>query len=248
MTTTVHAIKTYAEKIKKVVANHFFRSNEKFRVATVVTWRGRVVATTNVDEESVRAIPELGGSILDKIMLFKTADTAPVVFPQQSELETILKAEAPYFARKLLNYKVPENLKSESRFGVRPYHDASLLIAAEHSSSTGPFLGLLKAWKKDHFERHPNRAYWEGPTYELHRELAAEDMQVGMLRRHDTGWIDRQLSGLKNKGHRIECVNAASRIWKIYRDLEETPASPPLPPQSQSPNKPNRYSKKETAL
>jgi hypothetical protein len=249
MTTTLTAMRTYSERIKKLVANHSFRSNEKFRVATVVTWLGRLVATTNVDERSIRSIPDLAGSILDKIMLFRTADATPVVFPEQSELAGILKSEAPYFARKLLNYKIPESLQAEARFGVQPYHDPSLLIAAEHSSSTGGFLSLLNCWKKSYFEHNPNSAFWEGPTYELHRELAVEDHQVGMLRRHDTGWIDGQLATLKGKGHRIDCVNATSRIWKIYRDSEDAPPPPPETiPRSESPNKPNRFCKKETTL
>lgn len=231
MTSALSPMRMFAEKMKKMAANRSFRANEKFRVATMVTWQGRLVVTLNVDEESIRAIPDLGGSILDKVMLFRTSDKAAVEFHEQAEMVNILAAEAPYFARKLLDFKIPEYCRDKARFGVKPYWDPSLLRAAEHSSSTGGFLEILESWKESYFKDSPE-VFWEGTAFQLHNLLAGPDW-AGQLRRHDSAWVGRQLAALKSKGHRIDCANGKTRRWKIYRDdgqNETVPAAPETPP------------------
>lgn len=222
MTSAVASMRMFAEKMKKMAANRSFRANEKFRVATTVKWQGRLVVTLNVDEESIRAIPDLGGSLLDKIMLFRSSDRAAVEFLDQPAMERILATEAPYFARKLLNFKIPESCKDKARFGIKPYYDPSLLRAAEHSSSTGGFLEILESWKESYF-KGSSEAFWEGTASQLHNLLAGPDW-AGQLRRHDSAWIGRQLSALKGKGHHIDCENGKTRRWKIYRDDGENEA------------------------
>ena len=216
-------LRQFSESIKKLTANRKFRSNQKFRVATVVEWMGRIIITCNCDEESIRAIPDLSGSILDKISLFRTADIT-VKFPEEAEKRAILDRELPYLARYALDYEIPAHCRTEdTRFGVKAYHEESLKRTAELSSNTAAFKEILEDWKKIYAEE-TKAAFWEGTAYQLFRELNAVGHNFA-LRRFDVATVARQLVALKNKGDdSLECDDAEgqSRKWRIVFEKPTT--------------------------
>jgi hypothetical protein len=219
-TTQITTKRRFSEAIKKMAANRYHRCHEKFRMPVRVEWQGRIIVTCNRDEESIRAIPDLSVSILDKLMLFRAADKPAVKFLTQEQMEALLKKELPHLARYLLAYQIPEHCRGEARFGVPAYHEASLIATAERSSLTSGFLEILEAWKKSHA---PDREFWEGSAYDLQKEILEMDQQAFVtLKSYGGDVIGRQLSALKNKGHKIECSDGGNtRLWKIFFDPDQ---------------------------
>ena len=219
-TTANDTLRRFAEAIKKMAANRNFRSNEKFKVATPVNWQGRLIITCNPDPESIRAIPDLTGSIEDKISIFRTAKEATVHFPPQAELEALVARQLPYYLRWLLDYKIPDHCRTtDQRFGgIRSYIEPSLRRTAEQSSLTSAFWEIIELWKPLYREE-THKEMWEGTSLELHRALSSVIHSWAVLKNFPHGTISRQLSTLQSKGaHGIECdegLNGSPRRWKI---------------------------------
>jgi hypothetical protein len=185
----------------------------------MVQWQGRVIVTCNRDEQSIQVLPDLENSILDKIMLFKTADKT-VEFPEPEELEEIFQRELPFFARFLLDYKIPPHCKGDSRFGVKSYHEVSLVQTALQSSATAEFSEILEDWKEWYFaiEEYKEIKFWEGTAYKLKKEISHDQQGEAAMRGYGRGAVGRALASLKNKGEGIDCGDVnRKRIWRIYR-------------------------------
>jgi hypothetical protein len=228
--------KKFSGMIKAMAANKKFRYHAKFRIPLMVEWHGRVIVTLNRDPESILVLPELESSILDKIMLFKTADET-VEFPEQSELESILQRELPFFARFLLDYKIPEHCKGKSRFGIKPYHEASLFQTAQQSSPAAGFLEILDDWKARYFTGNDSqREYWEGNAYQLHKEICGHLDARDAMRTYSVNLVRRALATLKNQGQPIECRDALQRIWRIYSPKSKALVAPTTKPTTNGSN------------
>jgi hypothetical protein len=209
----------FSEMIKRMAANRTFRYHAKFRIPLMVQWQGRVIVTCNRDEQSIQMLPDLENSILDKIMYFKAADKT-VDFPAPAELEAILQRELPFFARFLLDYQIPEQCKGDARFGVKAYHEASLVQTAEQSSLTAEFSEILEEWKNWFFdiEENKEKKFWEGTAYQLKKSISFDPQDATALRGYGRGGVGRALASLKNKGAPIQCRHEKSKcIWRIYR-------------------------------
>ncbi len=211
--------RVFSEMVKRSAANSTFRYHAKFRVAQMVEWLGRIMISLNCDEESIRKLPDLDISIKDKLMLFRTADKT-IVFPDRSELKKIVDRELPFFARYLLDWVIPEHCKGTSRYGVAPYHEASLVESARLSSRTAGFAEILEDWKEDYFTKTQKGATsWEGTSYQLHKEILMDPSADAAMRHFTVDAVGRHLSALKNKGAHIECLSKGdSRIWRIFPD------------------------------
>lgn len=213
-----HAL--FSSMIKKLAANQTFEYHAKFRIACTVEWQGRVVVTANDDEESLRIIPDLGISNRDKTMLFRTC-RRPFEFPSSPEIEATLKRELPYFARFLLDFKIPAQCIGTARFGVKEYHEASLLREAEFSSATNGFFEVLDDWHKEWFKTHPKEMLWKGSVFQLVRLLQSDEATRSAARLNQD-IVARKLAGLKAKGYNIEAVaEGGNRLWVIHRELHK---------------------------
>jgi hypothetical protein len=183
-----------------------------------VIWQGRVVVTANTDEESIRILPDLDISILDKIMLFRAAERQ-MKFKSNRETEATLDRELPYFARWLLNYQPPEHCIGSSRFGVTPYHEASLVKMARQTSRLNSFQEVLEDWKTDYYSEHSED--WCGTAHQFLVELAA-------IRSLTVEKVMMQFSALKRKGYEIthDETQGALRRWTISKPekIRPTPA------------------------
>ncbi|MEO7099076.1 MAG: primase-helicase family protein [Luteolibacter sp.] len=163
-------LQLWSAMIKKSVANTNHPYNAKFHDSTTVQWRGRIICSLNDDPESIRQIPHTDGSILDKIMLFKTSEHSPV-FPSNSVLEATIRAELPYFARYLYDYVVPEELKTSSRYGVKSYHHPILLEDSRSMSRSAVFVELIDLFAVEFRRAKPEIDVWRGTTTALLQEL-----------------------------------------------------------------------------
>lgn len=201
--------------IKRMAANTTFEYHAKFQVPCQVVWQGRVIVTMNADEESIRMLPDLDISILDKISIFKAADK-PRKFPKSTEIEKLLQRELPYFARYLLDYVVPEDCVGASRYGIMSYHEKSLMRTAHYSSRSYAFAEMIDDWRTEYFEDH--KEDWKGTSYQLLHQMSKDPARASTLRGITAPQIAQQLANLKNRGYALECDETSQgRIWTIRR-------------------------------
>lgn len=210
-----HAV--FSAMIKKLTSNQIFEYEKKFGSATTVEWQGRVFVTANDDEESLRIIPDLEISAMEKTMLFRTTKK-PLEFPPSRELDAIIRRELPNFARWLLDWDPPAHVLGTPRYGVARYHEASLLKKAEHSSRSNAFAETLEDWAVQYFTDHPTEPNWTGTAFKLLKEFSKEDDRRAAIKNLTVDTVSRQLSALKGKGHRIDSTEkGGARIWIIER-------------------------------
>ena len=219
--------KKFSAMTKKMAANTTFAYHAKFRIPCSVDWLGRVLVTANDDEESARIVPDLSMSLLDKLMLFKTTRT-PIEFPARQALLGILDRELPYLARFLLDYSIPQHCRGSARFGVKAYHEPSLLETAEQSSRSAGFHEIVDDWAQTFFAEKTDLECWEGTAFQFIKVLHNGDMAASAaLRSLTPETVSRQLVSLKSKGFRVENhSDRNTRVWKIFRPTKGQPRSP----------------------
>lgn len=221
MSTTVSDHKKFSAFLKQMAANSTFRYHAKFRQPLLVEWCGRVVVTCNADEESIRILPDLSMTILDKLMLFRArVNNGDFRFPAKEVLEPLIDRELPFFARWLLDHKIPAHLMADDpRFGIMPYHNAELVSTANHSSHLAGFVEIIHDWKQQWFGTSKFDS-WEGSSFQLHRALHADPTSAPALRNITVDAVGRNLSAMKNRGDdSISCREDEHglRLWKISR-------------------------------
>ena len=214
----------YSAILKRMAANTMFERHEKFRVPMMVPWSGRVSITSNCDELSAAIVPELGIGILDKLSLYRVVDDPFLKFPPRRQLEKMLLEELPWFARFLLDYECPAHLEGSARYGVKPYHESTIIRVAEQSSATASFAEILDEWRRGWFADHPNENRWAGNSVQLSVALHAnEALERSVLRGMSPKVILTNLAGLKSKGldwvHSVDC-GGGSKVWVIDRPAQ----------------------------
>lgn len=213
----------FDEMVKRCVANQSFRSNEKFRKAGQVLWQGRVMCSGNDDAESLRRIPNLDMSMQEKVMLFRVAEerTDGFKFSDEGEMRKQIAEELPHFARYLLDFQTPEEcLASETRFGIKAYHEPSLRNSANHSSASATFGEILDETMREFFTREPDAPFWEGTALQLHKTIHLDMTLTEAMRPYNVQTAARNLATLSAKGQfRIEVVgDEHRRLYRIHRD------------------------------
>lgn len=225
----------FSEMVKVLAANRDMESHAKFGKPCQVGWQGRLGVTCNTDAESLRILPQLDISILEKLMLFRAASRS-IAFLSEEEMDAIIKRELPFFARFLLDYVIPEECRDEDpRFGVRAYHDKELVSSA--ITSGGGFDEIMDQWLVYHFTTRDRAAeFWEGTSLQLRQEILRDPAMTDILRAFDLDEIKRRLIKLSTGTlFHIEVVNDSDKRMKfrIYRG-EQCPATLSKPQQSEN--------------
>lgn len=131
----------FANALKRYVANPKIPYHPKFKDATTVTWRGRIVVTCNLDEKSLSILPELDDSIVDKLLWFKTSNFRP----DFRNVEEVIERELPFFLRWLLDWSPPADvIKGDERFRILPYQHPDLVAAARTASADYQLAEMLR--------------------------------------------------------------------------------------------------------
>lgn len=205
----------FSEMLKVLAANRDMESHAKFGKPSQVAWQGRCGVTCNDDTESMRMMPRCDINILDKLMIFRAAPRT-VPFPPPEEMEKILSRELPFLARFLLDYQIPvECLDDDPRFGVKAYHEPSLIASAHHTDSA--FNEILDHWMMEHFTvRDPKAECWEGSTLQLRQEILKDPTMIDPLRGFDLDDMKRRLTKLASGNlFKIEILNNDERRMKF---------------------------------
>lgn len=206
----VHA--SFSANVKKVTANQNFEFLAKFRDSMRINWRCRVTVTLNDDAESMRMLIDADISALDKVMFFKIANR---VFHFPPKPDAVIAAELPFFCRWLLDWKMPDHCQGENRYGVREYHEPSMLDAARRLGRTSEFRELLTSFRAGYFETVTDD-FWEGTATQLMSTLALDPGLAAVMRNHSAASMGRELRKLQSLGFSIEDrVLQGNKVWKI---------------------------------
>lgn len=221
--------------MKRVVANTVFMSNEKYGSQVRVEWNGRVFMTTNMDEESIRHIPEITSSNQDKFCIYRLSDTViPGLFSADRDANAArVKGELRAFARYLLDWRIPEQLAppNEIRFGLRSYLNPFVLNRARANADSAFLTELIDDWRREYFNSGEGLRLekWQGTTTQLLRMLAAREIGTGSLVRvtpHQAAAHLRRMSSMGGDG--VQPIVSVStldpvhniRQWHIHRPTD----------------------------
>lgn len=153
----------FSNNIKAVAAGTSISYHAKFLDAVKIPWKGRLMVTCNLDPESLSIIPELDGTILDKVMLFKAAGWSPT-FPPNHVIESQVRAELPFFLHWLLNWEAPAAITQGqgNRYGVESFHHSELVLHSRKLDAATHFREALEDLRKDEGFIPKGENYWEG--------------------------------------------------------------------------------------
>ena len=173
----------FSEMLKKFVATPLAPYHPKYQDSVLLPWYGRLLITCNLDADSLTSLPQLDGTILDKLMLFKLNLTYAPDFLPNAQMETLLQRELPHFLRWLMDYDPnPEVLDpANPRYGVKSYHHPDLMNAAREASPDHRLAEILDMWVKQ-MKLLGEEDVWEGSSTELLARMSLSDELKVVLR------------------------------------------------------------------
>lgn len=229
-------------RFKKIVANKDFMSNQKFRIAGMVEWNGRLVVTANLDFMSSRILGTMENGTMDKICLFR-CNIPKFKFGSRAEIKRQIAEELPYFLKWLTCYTPPDYVIPDSRFGYardvkgNQYQDESLMSQAHQTSRFSPFKELLIEALQMHFETHKDATDWRGTVTSLQRLIFSNPMNEMTVRSLKLDQTNRYLENVQREGVikcSVEPGPMKTRVW-IFQRLEQFGAPPPVVAASDAP-------------
>lgn len=130
------------QRIKSFVASGTLKYEAKGVDATTIPFRGRLICTSNSTERDLSVLPTIDSTTSDKFTilsvgkgLFRPDELTFLSGQSMERTMQIMLAELPYFARFLLEWKVPEGMQ-DSRWGVVGYQDQDIVRTTVASSPT----------------------------------------------------------------------------------------------------------------
>jgi len=214
------------ELLKRAVANPRIEYQAKYADSLSVPWTGRVIMSLNMDANSLSVIPSLDSSNRDKIMAIKIRDKATKKFPSNSVLEATIAQELPYFAKFLIDWKIPKAIEGSGRFGVAGYIDPSIAEAAYDNSHRSAIAELVEFFAKRCREAYEGQTEWKGTLTEFQVVLHdlnsgrsvgmsnnLEFVRRGMSTLEEAGKVNQKIRPIRSIGH------GGGKIWNI--SLEE---------------------------
>jgi hypothetical protein len=211
------AIENLHAMFKKTAANQQFVSNEKFQVAGMTEWSGRIGCTTNLDYVSSRVVGPMDNSSLDKTCLFRCVKESRFPFPARREMLHIARTELPYFLRYVVDMQVAANIPVDSRYGFAAYHEPTLLDQSHQSNPVAPFKELLIEALASYFKDHPAAIEWRGTVSSLIKMMAiASPMNDLIMKSIKMEQSSRYLEQVQKEGL-LKCTTEVgpmkTRIW-----------------------------------
>lgn len=165
---------TFSQNLKRVVANRELIVRAMYREGIGLPWNGRILITMNLDPESLRMVPNMEISNLEKLLLLKGSPAGMDRFLTDAEV----MEELPHYAAWLRDHKIPAELESE-RFGVKHWHHPELFDAAQAESGTAGALELLDLFRDTLFEGWKGDV-WRGTVTDLHVLMLGCETGLGL--------------------------------------------------------------------
>ena len=220
------AYQKFSGLIKACVANPSMTYEKKFGYSGSCEFTGRFVCTLNDDPVSLGILPDTDQSLLDKVILVRTGERVASLAGSVSANQAAVDAELPQFLRWLLDWELPDTIEREDRFGMKPYHDETLLEEARSSSDSNGTLEMLEMWIEQ-FEAPKPGQPWRGNTTKLFQCLKNNTTTAclasgytlrsfgvalkGVIRASDCEWIK---PGRDEKMNHVYVIQKPSLILK----------------------------------
>lgn len=187
------AMKRYSAVVKAIVANGTLRYEKKYGTARDIHTRGRLIVTLNKDPESLDMLPDIGTTLIDKVIFLETTDEKAVM-PAASEAERdeFWKRELPYFLRFVLD-REPVS-KRDDRFGIVAHQDSAILAAAEDQSPVHQIRDAIDEWRTEFVKNHAdlNGKQWKGTCGALLVSIRGNcGSAAAVIGGRDARWVGR---------------------------------------------------------
>ena len=146
--TDIRARRHFGSRIKDFTVNTVQSCHAKNRQAISLKPFWRITISLNDEPENLLILPPLEDSLEDKLILLKAyknplpMETATLEGRQQ--FMATLIGEIPAFLHHLINFRIPDALRSE-RFGITHFHHPELLAALSDMSPEIRLLSLIDA-------------------------------------------------------------------------------------------------------
>lgn len=220
---TEDAHRKYSSLIKSIAANRKFRVRELYKDAKQIEWMGIVLVTLNVDIESVRLLPDIESSLLDKVMFLRTSDKPTCAFIEGEGQMVEIRKWLPNFARFLMEWEIPETCKGDSRFGVASFQEEALLQSAKQSSASNGFLEVLKMFLLQYFA-NPSVAGQQTLRCSASKLLTLMNQDqalAGTIRNFNPINCGKNLGKLRQQGYLPDPINCGvERQWVFDRNAD----------------------------
>jgi hypothetical protein len=227
-TATYSDHKRFSEMLKKHVASPELTYQPKYVDAVTLTWFGRICMTCNDDSDSLGIVPQLDGSILDKIMLIKCS-TWRAKFGTLKENDEMLERELPYFLRWLVDWTAPIGVldSTNPRYGVHSYHHPDLVEAARDSSPDHRFVEVLEAWRPEALRvSPPGVRVWTGSTTDLIMSINSDPSLASVMRSYTPVAVGRIMAKIRDYYTPLSKVVKTAGITRYHIDLKEPLGTP----------------------
>jgi|SRR5579859_438884 len=209
---------------KKIAANSEWEFHKKFEVPCMVQWVGRLGITANLDFQSSRIIGPLDNSSLDKLNLFRCiADNEgrAFKFPNREDTIRFIRAELPYYARWLLDWKVSDEIERDPRYGFVSFQEPSLLEQCNQTNPSAPFKEILLDSLAQWFRENPSESVWSGTVSAINRLLMSNPLNESILRSLRLEQSNRYLEQLQKensvKAEVSTDANSKTRVWTFSK-------------------------------
>lgn len=209
---------TFTQQLKRVIADRELIARAMYHEGIDVPWNGRIVVTLNTDPESLRMLPDLEQTILNKVLLLRAQDPRIGDFPSDEEVV----AELPAFGSYLRDFEIPADIR-ESRFGITAWHHPDLLDAAHAESPTTGALEVITIWRDEHFKNvaPADCREWVGTATAMlklmYESVGTEGLVRGQFRNGTS--LGRALNKLVDQGISwIHKNHGGRRFYKIERE------------------------------
>lgn len=227
---------------KKMAANQQFSYNEKFQVGGMLEFMGRIGITANLDFLSSRFLTGLDNNSLDKTSLFRCPPTRDFKFPPRTEMAKILVKELPYYLRAVEDWKVPDTVARDPRYGYAAYHEQTLLDQGLQTSPTAGFKECLIKTLDLHFQENATAPHYIGTVSDLISLMKTTNGEV--LRSMKMEQAGRYLEQIQREGVFDMTTETGAfnvRLWKVKNF--RAPVAPTPQPADSAPNEPNPFQK-----
>jgi hypothetical protein len=225
--------RTFAAKLKQVVAETTQRMEGKFRDEQVLSPFWRITISLNMEPENLLVLPPIDVDIADKIILLRVYSRAfPAIANDRTTFWNVLTAEMPAFVHWVMHeWRVPHEMRGR-RFGMLHYHHPELLGVLNQLTGQHRLLELIDAslWEHENVQGvayYNGRRCWRGTALELETLLKDKDSPVRDQAREliQTGNVLGTYLGKLAARHPDRIVQqrtSAKRSWIIYCPPQQT--------------------------
>lgn len=162
----------FSEMLKKMSATPKVTVRAMWSEPVDIERRGRIVLTTNTDADSLAILPNLDGTILDKLMIVKMSQSHVPWFNKMSssQIEDVINKELPHALDWLVNsYTPPARVTqgASGRFGINTYHHPDIMAVAKDLSADQRDWEMITFW----WDMRGKDEEWTGNVSQLMGEL-----------------------------------------------------------------------------